>query len=229
MKYLIFLFSIVIFSSASGQENSRLITKEEPFYIITYQEVDGKIEGEYKETLKGGDKIKTIGKYEAGLKDGVWIYHDLSGKLIKEENYNKGNLDGIVLTYNREKLFQKENYRNGEKDGLTEKWNYHEKLIEKSTYEKGKLLSQYTYYGDGSLKSEEVIPKSKNKTYFLKQYYPSGDIKAISTKKDNEYIKTVNYFENGRIENIFERVEGELQMVKKYSENGQELPTGCGC
>ncbi|GHT08004.1 hypothetical protein FACS189426_02590 [Bacteroidia bacterium] len=215
--------------SMFAQDPPRLITEEAPYYTLSYYQLNDKKEGSYKEFYKQNGKTKTEGVYEKGLKEGVWKYFDLSGALNQEETYKRDKLNGLLTKYAQGKITDTENYLNGEMDGLCQKFSPDGSLAEKWTYKKGVLLSRYAYFPDGKIKSEEVIPRDKNRTHTYKLYYNSGAKRIVSTLKNGEYIKSVSYYENGQIDTVSEIVDGQLKIVKKYSETGVSLKPDCGC
>jgi antitoxin component YwqK of YwqJK toxin-antitoxin module len=225
--------SLILFLSANftlfAQGQPRLITEDKPYYTVTFYQVNGEKDGQYKETYKQNGNVKTEGVYKTGRKEGVWKYFDIQGIIEKEETYKTDRLNGPVTTYTLGKISVIENFLNGEKDGLSLKFLNDTTLIEKCTYRRGVLLSRYSYFPDGKIKSEEVIPQDKNKTYFYKQYYNSGAKRVVSTMKDGDCIKSKSYHENGQVETISETVDGQLKVVRKFSATGVEVNPGCGC
>jgi antitoxin component YwqK of YwqJK toxin-antitoxin module len=212
-----------------AQNQPQLITEDAPYYTITYYQINDTKEGLYKEFYKQNGKVKTEGVYEKGLKEGVWKYFDLPGTLNKEETYKKDKLNGLLTKYAQNKVTETEHYLNDELDGLCQKFSPDSVLVEKYTYKKGVLLSRYSYFPDGKVKSGEIIPRDKNKTYTYKQYYNSGAKRIIATLKNGEYIKSVSYYENGQIETVSEIIDGQLKVVKKFSTTGASLKPDCGC
>ncbi|MDR3219506.1 MAG: hypothetical protein LBU22_11145 [Dysgonamonadaceae bacterium] len=213
-----------------GAQNSpQLITEAATYYTITYYQVNGVKDGKYTETYMQTGKIKTDGLYEKGLKEGVWKYFDISGNITQAESYRKDKRNGTLTTYFQNKILATDTYLNGEKNGISKKFTSGGLLEEKSTYRNNVLLSRYTYYPNGKIKSEEIIPREKNKIYFHKQYYESGEKHVVSTMKNGECTKSISYHKNGRVESISEIVDGQLTMTKKYAADGAVLSTGCGC
>jgi antitoxin component YwqK of YwqJK toxin-antitoxin module len=222
---LLFLISVSLFA----QTTPRLITEDESYYTLTYYQVGNQKEGAYKETYKQNGKTKVEGNYRNGLKDGVWKYYDLAGNLTKEETYKNDKLNGKLTTYYNNKVSDITDYLNDKKSGVYQRLAPDGSVIEKSTYRNDRLLSRYTYFPDGKVKTEEVIPTNKNRVYYSKQYYNSGAKRIVSTMKNDECIQSITYYENGKIETISQIVDDQLKLVKRYSENGVEMSTDCGC
>jgi antitoxin component YwqK of YwqJK toxin-antitoxin module len=212
-----------------AQTQPQLITEEKSYYTLTYYQVNDTKEGSYKEFYKQNGKTMTEGAYEKGLKEGVWKYFDLSGVLNKEETYKKNELNGPLTKYAQGIVIETGNYLHGEKDGVWRKFAPDGTLSEKYTYKKDVLLSRYAYFTDGKIKSEEVIPQNKNRTYTYKLYYNSGAKRIVSTLKNGEYIKSISYYENGQIDTVSEIVDGQLKVVRKYSTTGVSMKPDCGC
>jgi antitoxin component YwqK of YwqJK toxin-antitoxin module len=191
--------------------------------------VNNQKEGKYSEIYKQNGKTKLEGNYVKGLKEGIWKYYNIKGSLVKEETYKNDLLNGPVTEYEQDKIQQIENYLNGEKDGISQKFVGNGYLSEKQTYKKGKLTARHSYYPDGELKSETIIPLDKNKTYQLKQYFKSGKIQVLSTLKNDECLKSIQYYETGQIETVHEVVDGEFKLTQKFSPTGEKLSVTCNC
>lgn len=227
---LLFLLGIVFTSSAqTNQADLTQITEDKGYYRKVYSQSEGKLDGEYKEIYTETGAVRLEGSYKNGLKEGLWIYRDRSNKLKKEENYHQDKLDGTCTTYQEGEARITESYKNGTKDGLFETYNRKGRLVEKKVFLNGKLQSSHTYYDDGSVKSESVIPKDSQKPYTTKQYYPSGKLKVEATMKDNTCLKSTSYFENGQIQFVYELIDGQLKLIKRFNEKGKSLSTSCDC
>ncbi|GHU63110.1 hypothetical protein FACS1894123_05220 [Bacteroidia bacterium] len=204
-------------------------TEEKSYYTMSYYEVNNQKEGTYSETYKQNGKTKLEGNYVKGLKEGIWKYYNIAGSLVKEETYKNDLLNGPVTEYEQDKIKQIENYLDGEKDGISQKFTGNGYVAEKQTYKKGKMIARSAYYPGGELKSEMVIPADKNKTYQLKQYFRSGKPEVLSIMKDDECLKSIQYYESGQIETVHERVDGEFKLTQKFSPTGEKLSVTCNC
>ncbi len=98
--------------------------------------------------------IKSIGKYNHGLKNGTWSYFEYVGK-IKEENYLNGIKHGPWNEYRATSDDVSlpliiSNYKNGELDGIYQEYSHpmsgHHKLTHTCTYKSGVKNGEEIYY-----------------------------------------------------------------------------------
>ncbi|MBV6644928.1 MAG: hypothetical protein KI790_05745 [Cyclobacteriaceae bacterium] len=59
------------------------------------------------------DQLKAKGEMEMGLKEKQWQTWDDTGRLLKEEEYQEGLLDGAVRIYKGDSLYASQQYKTG--------------------------------------------------------------------------------------------------------------------
>lgn len=87
-------------------------------------------------------------------KDGQWLYFNVSGVLIAEENYNKGKKQGKFKLFSGKDgiLLEEETWSNNVKDGAFNAYYITGSLRIKMNYTKGKMHGNFeNYYEDGTL------------------------------------------------------------------------------
>ncbi|MEW5677318.1 hypothetical protein ABGT15_13465 [Flavobacterium enshiense] len=96
--------------------------------------------------------------------DGAWKYYHLdSPKIMTEEKYVKGKLQGIrKVFYNSDKIAEETNYANGKKEGLYKKYAENGIVLEEATYKNDQYEGKATFKtADGKLASEGVFKNGK--------------------------------------------------------------------
>lgn len=132
------------------------------------------------QTFHLNGKMMAEGKYLNQAKHGHWKYYsDIDEKLVAEENYSKGELNGECINYYPETgnplevLF----YTNGKLDGSYKKF-----------FPDGKQLMTQGFYKDGNLEGEFI------------SYYPNGKIQTRGKYKNGVQKGNWEYFdEDGNI------------------------------
>ena len=104
---ILFFLSLLTFSSCYNELKSPELSNIE--FTITYQEngrikdigkyIDGYKEGEWKEYSIRNNNILNIGKYVNGNKEGEWKTYNKNGALIKEGKYLNGMRKGEWKDY----------------------------------------------------------------------------------------------------------------------------------
>lgn len=119
-------------------------------------------------------------------REGKWKYFFADGKILSEENYKNGLLDGELINfYPSGKVAEKSFYKNGLKNGVSEKFTSAGILIESveyindkengkakyfdlkgnlkesGIYKKGKRVGKWEFYLDGEIVSEKEATKKK--------------------------------------------------------------------
>lgn len=83
--------------------------------------VNGQREGKTIFWLNDGGRID--GEYIKGLKNGIWIHQDKSGKKIWQESYSKDIRDGMWIWYGASgRKTRQESYKNGRLHGKSLSW-----------------------------------------------------------------------------------------------------------
>ena len=106
-------------------------------------------------SLHENGKKMAEGNFVNQKKVGVWKYFsDVDEKLVSEEHYKDGLLDGESITYypDKEKPFEIINYKNGVKYGKWIKYFPNGNMMTETTYKDGKLEGPFVNYDpDGKL------------------------------------------------------------------------------
>jgi len=99
---------------------------------------DGSRDGPWKEYYPGG-AVKAEGVYDKGKKKGKWTYYHSNGRIEQTGKYNQeGKPEGTWLWYYETGyLLREENYYRGERDGLIEEYDEDGGLIEQGEYYNG--------------------------------------------------------------------------------------------
>ncbi len=195
-------------------------------FIKTFYEVNGKLEGEYTEQYTEGNKgMKAKGQYKNGLKVGLWVYENRSGKKIKEENYVNGKLNGKVTTFENDgKINKMFTYKEDVREGAYEHYQYG-KLSEKGTYVNNRVEGKRTYYNisTGKPSSEEIIPHDSSDPRSYKEYYETGVLREEGSRRGGMLIERKSYFPNGKLRISEIGDAGKTKVLEEYDETGKKL------
>lgn len=110
-------------------------------------------------------KVSCVSYYSNGVKssegifinkekDGKWLYYNVSGKLIAEENYDKGKKQGKFKLFSGTEsvLLEEETWNNNIRDGEYNAYYITGVLRIKMNYAKGKMHGGFeNYYEDGTI------------------------------------------------------------------------------
>ncbi len=112
---------------------------------------------------------------------GKWKYFFADGKILSEENYKNGLLDGKFINfYPNGKTVEKSFYKNGLKNGVSEKYSSAGVLIESVEYINDKENGKAKYFDlKGNLKESGIYKDGKRVGKW--EYYLDGEI--IDEKK----------------------------------------------
>lgn len=154
----------------NGTGNVKIIFEESgEYYIEEYSVKDGMNDGEYKTTYK--DKIISQENYKVGVLDGIQSYYSEKGEKLSEKIYKNGMLDGKYTIWN--------------KDG---------KLMYETIFKDGTGLDK-TYDEEGNLRIESQM---KNGKYDGEtKMYDNNGITALITYKENTFNGPTIYYRNG--------------------------------
>ncbi len=97
------------------------------------------LDGEFTKFYSDG-QIFEKGKFDQGLKDGVWRIWNNDGSLQKEEFYDSGLLHGEITTFFNDTTIIQE-YRKGLQHGH-KKWVYNDDVVKDEKYRKGHLVQR---------------------------------------------------------------------------------------
>lgn len=160
------------------------------------------------------------------LKQGVWKYFYTDGKIMREENYLHGQLNGFYKEYDPQgKLIKMIKYVYGQpveestkEDSIfSERKSFFENGNVKTTgYYKydsipvgthkeydveGNVTVVRMYDNDGLLQSMGLFDSKGRKTGKWKEFFPTGEVKAEGKYKANKRVgKWIFYFRDGKIE-----------------------------
>jgi len=145
-------------------------------------------------TLSG--KIQTEGVLNKKMRVGNWKYFYPTGKLMSEENYKDGKLDGEQLVYYPEgQVTEFSIYKNGLLDGVTSKYASNGTLIEEITYKNGKPNGLAKYFElNGNLK--ETGHYKNGKRIGKWEFYMDGEIATKDDKKKKNKFNKKNSTKN---------------------------------
>jgi len=177
-------------------------------YSFKYDDIDG----EYKKYYKNG-KIESITNYDCGDRDKEYIYYynngnikeigyyhlnvldktckqfSENGVLLKELNYEYGELDRKSIYYSNGNIKEIINYLNNEKYGLYKYYSENGVLLKELNYEYDELDGECKYYyDDGSLKAvgyyfRGVLDEEESDDILIEE------LKQIEQEKTNKIIE----------------------------------------
>lgn len=171
------------------------------------------------------EQYKTKGKYNNGLKNGLWTEWQKNGIKVSEEIYNQGELQSITdfsdLHYQKTQKF----YFLNDSESLITSWSYYPNLqmkFELNTKNGLKHGMQYYWYENGQKKGEGNYINGKADGN-VKNWYSNGNLESDEnfTADKREGIGTT-WYKNGQ-----KKREGNYSLGKangeyrKWYENGQ--------
>lgn len=136
-------------------------------------------------------KLKSKGKMKGKNREGIWLYYFPDGKkIISEENYINGKLDGVLKNYyTNGKPTEETYYSQGKKHGTSKVYTEDGILIEDVSYEYGKLNGEGKYYDmKGNIKEKGNYKNGKRDGKW--EFYMDGEI--VSKKKKNKLSELKN-------------------------------------
>ncbi|CAN5445470.1 hypothetical protein BH10BAC4_BH10BAC4_09050 [soil metagenome] len=181
-----------------------------------------KLEGVYTEFYADG-KVKIKGAYLHGEANGPWFYYHSNGKLEKTGQFNaEGYSHGEWKFYGRDGRLEESRFltERGEIDG--ENKTFHKnKLHHIITYVKG-IPVQYTYFDETG--KEFSKSGSKDGTYVLKGFYPTGQLHFEGAYKQGKMTGLWKYFFiTGNKSSEFNYTDGERNGAGyEYFKTGQK-------
>lgn len=182
-----------------------------------------------KKTYFDNGKLKSVGEYVNGEKNGTWKVYYESGQLRSIMNFENGERNGEFKSY----------HENGELSiiGLQEKgmnigkWKYYDEdgdiqVIQEDIKNTDSLLSK-TYHKNGQLYSIEYSVNFKLSGE-SKYYFDNGTLfKSGNYKKGKEIGEWKYYYQNGKLRLIGKYDQGKpIGTWKTYHENGTLASTG---
>jgi len=102
------------------------------------------------------DGMYEEGYFINGIAEGTWINYNNVGNYYYVRNYKNGRLHGERISYNdiNLKLISEENFSNGELDGKIKEYYESGQIKKYQEYTNGKLNLSKTYYENGQLESD---------------------------------------------------------------------------
>ncbi|MDX1627452.1 MAG: hypothetical protein R3345_02065 [Fulvivirga sp.] len=215
---------------------------------IGNKNAEGDLMGDWEFFYDNG-QLSAIGTYtNEGSKEGTWHYYYNTGILKNTEDYESGELNGIVKYYSEYGTLANEiPYKNGTVDGeikrfypcgqLEEAWHYVDNVkhgkgeflsptgIKQLVYnnDSSKLHGPYTrYHLNGEVKEAYSYDQGVMDGEYV-SYYPSGKIESKGKYVQDTLVgEWVGYHKNGRLNYIGSFKNGEKAGVwKYYYDNGQ--------
>ncbi len=247
-------------SSLEATENGDQIAVKD--ILFTEKKVSASSDGkptEYQYVFKGkviatetlnekGEVVSVKGE----IPNGLIKEYNIEGKLVAENNYNAGKLEGVNKTFYSDgttvatvknykngllegKVFeyyengnkkQEANYKNGLLNGILKKYSMAETLLSSANYIDGKLDGLYKeFYVTGTPK-KEIEYYNGLKEGFSKEYFSNGTLKAqYNYSQDKLEGDSMIYYEDGCINKIEKYKNNKLNGdTKIYSNNNSEIP-----
>ncbi|MFL0081095.1 toxin-antitoxin system YwqK family antitoxin [Tenacibaculum maritimum] len=138
-------------------------------------------------TLLG--KLKTKGTMVGKKRVGKWSYFFTNGKLLSEEFYKNGELDGVLKNYySNGQVTEESNYKNNVKHGISKKYTEDGILIEEENYVAGKLEGPARYFDlKGGIKEKGVYKEGKRIGKW--EFYMDGEAVSNSKRRRKHTIK----------------------------------------
>jgi antitoxin component YwqK of YwqJK toxin-antitoxin module len=160
---------------------------------------DGVRDGVWKEFYNNG-VLRGEGVYEKGVKVGVWKYYHPNGQLEQTGEFDKkGRLKGTwVWYYPSGKVLREENYRSGLLDGLMTEYDEAGNIIAEGEYIEGLEEGPWVYqYGDFR---EEGSYSYGYRNGYWKSFDSSGELLFEGEFIDNNPNgKHLFYWDNGKV------------------------------
>lgn len=121
------------------------LNNEQPMIVKTFSEGNDNAKVSY---FYEDGKLQSEGTMNGINREGKWMYFNTDGKtIVSEENYEKGLLNGIVITYFAPgKIAETVNYKLGELHGNLLRYSSEGILLDDLQYQNGKLHGPAKYY-----------------------------------------------------------------------------------
>jgi len=160
-----------------------------------------------RKQVNANDFLLFKGQYLDSLREGLFEFYDeystdKTNNLILKETYQKGNLNGLYVEYNKLFKLHEGIYLNGSKCGNFISYDKKGSVKSVSYFEKD-LIKSYTDYNGKKIHSMGLI----NYDVYLGEYryYDENENLKFETYYDkNNIVKIVEYYKNGIIKKISE-------------------------
>ena len=136
--------------------------------------------------------ILAEGNYYNKEKDGKWLFYNIAGKVILEENFVKGKKQGISKVFDKEGtvLLEETNWANDKKHGQYTSYYSSGKLRIKMFYNQDKMHGSFeNYYENGKLKTKGQYAKDFRKGEWI-------------TYNEKGFQEKIEFFEQGVCTNM---------------------------
>jgi antitoxin component YwqK of YwqJK toxin-antitoxin module len=175
----------------------------------------------YKGYYPDGKTVMSEGTFKDGLQEGEWKFYNENNYLESKNQYLKGELNGLNISYYSTGAVQTEkNFKNGYADGLYKSY-FSNKQLEETGYFVEDLKQGYWigYYPNGKLEYEYYYVNDVKDRYMV-EYSVTG-LKKREEYYEFGFLKFINHLDTlGKVANVntFTRGTGEYKTL--YS-NGQ--------
>jgi hypothetical protein len=151
------------------------------------------LDGVYKEFSYPGNDLVASGKFQNGLKDGIWT-HWYENRHIKERsNWKNGKLNGKKYTYNDQgELSSIETYKHGSLNG-------------KKTVFISDTLEKNTYYRHGEMKDRRNFLSTKDKNDARRKIKPENKPLSAKNSEISKNKKTLKVRKKNSQDNIADK------------------------
>lgn len=173
--------------------------------------------GEWKEYHENG-QLKSIGKYDKGVKVGEWKYFYSNSKMFETGKYDsKGRQYGKWMWYyDNGKLLRESNFHNGEEDGDFIEYTDSGSVLTSGQYSDG-LKEGKWYYLLGNYKSIGKYTDDQQDSVWTEYYVDNGKIRYQGAYNQGRPDgKHVWYYPDGKIEIEGNYTMGVMQDKWKY-------------
>ena len=167
-------------------------SSKQPVIVKRYSEKSDSTKVEFYSS-KG--LLQSEGFFIGKIRVGVWKFYFKNKKLMSEEFYDNGKLDGKTINYYPDgKPTEISFYKNGLKDGLSKKYSSDGILIEEITYKNGKPNGLAKFFElNGNLKEEGNYKNGKRVGEW--EFYINGE---AASKNDIKNKKTFTKSKKGK-------------------------------
>ena len=237
MKKILYVFLLMVFSISFVFAQS----------AANKTDTEGKKQGLWEEKTPAGT---SKGTFINDQKDGCWTSYAADGKLLRIENFNKGQHEGIAIEIDpRGYLLSETYYVNNLIEGTAKRFFYGTNPASQIDYVHGKITGKKKIYYENSAgkimeesEYKDDIKNGPSNFYTMKgdpiaeytyvnnmlqgvqrSYYPEKKIMSEQNFVDNLENGTYKeYYENGKLKSEGSYVKGQLNGVwKDYDEEGR--------
>lgn len=145
-------------------------------------------------------QLHSEGVYRQGKSHGAWKYYNRYGKLINENNYVNGHLQGAGVDYfaSGEKKYVA-SYKDDQLHGYFQEFYRNGQVKQEGWFQGGEREQQWlTYYSDGTLESDSYYLRGLFRGYF-NSYAQDGKLYSQSTYEGNILDDMKNFDRKGNV------------------------------